>query len=159
MLKIFGFFSEKLLKIKGNFGFGTQNLQNFRLRRTKMKEINQPLYQKSTNIAKIAPEGRENLSERKCVSFLKKTLILPLEFVVLKSQTHNCRPPEAPKDCFALGNHYFFACGALVFSRFFFKGLSAKWHFRFAFRENQSFSRNQRTEDADFFSKCEQPYS
>ena len=79
MLKIFGFFSEKLLKIKGNFGFGTQNLQNFRLRRAKMKEINQQLYQKSTNLAKIASEGWENLSERKCVSFLKKKkLILPL---------------------------------------------------------------------------------
>ena len=69
MLKIFGFFSEKLLKIKGNFGFGTQNLQNFRLRRVKMKEINQQLYQKSTNLAKIAPEGRENLSEQNVLVF------------------------------------------------------------------------------------------
>ena len=49
-------------------------------------------------------------------SFLrKKTLILPLEFVILKSQTHNFRPPAAPKDCFALGNHHFFRLRRAVF--------------------------------------------
>ena len=41
--------------------------------------------------------------------------------MILKSQTHNFRPPAAPKNCFALGNHHFFRLRRAVFFQIFFK--------------------------------------
>ena len=52
-------FSENIENSKGKFTLEVNNTENFRLRRAKINEFQQNSIENRSNLAKIAPEGRE----------------------------------------------------------------------------------------------------
>ena len=77
-INILGDFLRKVIKNKGKIVLEARNNENFRLRRAKMEDSIAFLVQNGSNLAKIAPEGRDFFWVFFSFHQHKKTLVDPI---------------------------------------------------------------------------------